>query len=271
MERLRTMMFGRKKKGEAFHPLAERELAVLDETVLGYMKDGRLLIANSRSLPEYYYTILRHNLLCGDGAVSPEQFRCASAAITKRLIERSIPEFNVSPSSTVIMNVWRAGFAFAEAAVHAGFSTFHHLGARRDERTLKTRSYFEEVPDALRLHPEKWTVFITDPMFATGNTDVFAVRRLIELGVPQEKIFILAVIAAPEGVDHVLHAFPRVRILTGRLDERLNSRGYIEPGLGDYGDLFFAGLLWRWVDRWADRGILSSYAAAALLRRMMNV
>jgi uracil phosphoribosyltransferase len=269
MDELRKVTFGRKGDDEAFHPLADGELAVLDHAVRGYLEAGRLLVAGNKQPLGKYYEVLRHNLLCGDGAMSPEQFRFASAAITKTLIARGIQEFNILPSRTVILDPWRAGLAFADAAFHTGFSKFHHLGARRNEQTLGTEIYFEEVPDVLVREPRAWTVIVADPMLATGNTDVFAIRRLMDLGVPQEQIFNLSVIAAPEGVDHVLHAFPGVRILTGRLDERLNSRGYIEPGLGDYGDLFFDGSLWRWIDRWYESGILSRRATEALLARML--
>ena len=85
---------------------------------------------------------------------------------------------------------------------------------------------------------------------------------------PQERTFILSVISAPEGVDHILHKFPGVRILAGRLDERLNERGYIVPGIGDYGDRFFEGLGPEQVAAWRDMGILNSAAAEALLARM---
>jgi uracil phosphoribosyltransferase len=223
------------------------------------------MAGNGDLLPKYY-EIIRHNHLCGDNAVEPEMFRLASAAITKALLADGIKAFSIDPANAIVLLPWRAGLAFADAAFYAGFREFYHWGARRNERTLETETYFEEAPLSLAVHPEKQTVIIADPMLATGNTMISATRLLGNYGVPQERIFVLSVISAPEGVDHVLRACPRVRILVGRHDEYLNSRGYIEPGLGDFGDLFFEGL--ERVAVWRRRGILSDDAARVLIARM---
>jgi uracil phosphoribosyltransferase len=111
---------------------------------------------------------------------------------------------------------------------------------------------------------------VTDPMLATGNTNLSALRRLGDLGVLQEKTFIIAVVSAPEGVDHILQAYPGVRIFVGKNDERIDRDGYIVCGLGDFGDRFFEGLDHEQVAAWKDKGILNDRAATTLFIRMMK-
>jgi len=267
MAGLREVMFGRKMADEAFHPLREMELALLEWCVRGYIADRRLVVGG-RFLANGPYGIVRYNLLSGTRAVAPLSFRDASATITKALTTRAIAEFDIPPSATTVLLPWRAGLAFADAAVSFGFREFYHFGARRNERTLETEVYYEEVPDGLMLHPGARTVLIADPMLATGNTTLSALDHLGRLGIPQERTFVLAAISAPEGVDHILSTFPKVRIFAGRHDERLNSRGYIEPGLGDYGDEFFKELGPGRIVTWHRWGVLGDSAAEALLARM---
>jgi len=267
MDDLRAVMFDRKTEDEAFHPLREEELAILEHHVRGYIQDKRFLVGHNGFVAKHYETI-RHNLLCGDHAVGPDEFRSASAEITKGLISRGVGKFDIwAPSSTIILP-WRAGLAFADAAIDGGFSQFYHFGACRNEQTLATEIYFEDVPVSLERHPEKQTVLIADPMLASGNTTIAALHRLKELGVPQERTFVICVISSPEGIDHILQAYPAVRIFAGRHDEYLNDRGYIVPGLGDYGDWFFEGLGWGAAAAWQSRGILNDGASDALLARM---
>jgi uracil phosphoribosyltransferase len=267
MKRLRNVMFGRKGTGEAFHPLDETELALLEQCVLGYIASRRLTVGE-KSLAAGHYEIVRCNLLTGMQIVKPEDFRLASAGITRDLIHRAIAEFDIPPAAATVLLPWRAGLAFADAAFSAGFREFYHFGARRNERTLATEVYYEEVPHGLTHESGARSVLIADPMLATGNTTLAALHDLERLGVPQERIFVLAVISAPEGIDHILDVYPKVRIFAGRHDERLNSRGYIEPGLGDYGDEFFKELGPGQVVTWHRWGVLSDGAAEALLARM---
>jgi uracil phosphoribosyltransferase len=264
---LRDVMFKRRGEHEAFHPLSQEELAVLEHVVRGYVRSRRLLIGNDCFVAESYRTI-RNNLLCGNHEVGPEDFRSASGIITQALIVRADKEFDIWNSDTTFLLPWRAGLAFAEAARDSGFTEFYHYGARRNEQTLETEIYFNEIPAFLTSHPERRSVVIADPMTASGNTVISALRGLGQIGVPQERTFILSVISAPEGVDHILQKFPGVRILTGRHDECLDAQGYIRPGLGDYGDWFFEGLEREQVAAWKDVGILNRRAAEALFARM---
>lgn len=266
---LRTVMFKRRKGDEAFWPLSNEELGVLEHFIREYKKSGQFVTGNECFMASAYETI-RHNLLCGTPDVSPEQFRSASAKITEALMIWAGGRIGVDiwDSDVTVMIPWRAGLAFADAAIDAGFSKFYHFGARRNELTLETEVYFEDIPESLFQYPGERMVVLADCMLASGNTIIAALRRLGEIGIAQERTLVLSVVSAPEGVDHILQEYPRVRIFSGKHDECLNRTGYIIPGLGDYGNWFFEGLSREKVAAWQDKGILSPCAAKALLARM---
>lgn len=108
-----------------------------------------------------------------------------------------------------------------------------HIGLYRDEQTLKPVPYYAKLPTDIAQR----TVVVVDPMLATGGTAVAAVSRIKEAGA--RDIRFLSLLAAPEGVEVLRKAHPDVPIFTGALDERLNEKGYIVPGLGDAGDRLF--------------------------------
>ena len=83
------------------------------------------------------------------------------------------------------------------------------------------------------------TVLLVDPMLATGGSTNEAVRVLKRAGVAEESIVMLSIVAAPEGLRAVAAEHPQVRVLVGEVDHRLNSKAYIVPGLGDFGDRYF--------------------------------
>jgi uracil phosphoribosyltransferase len=107
------------------------------------------------------------------------------------------------------------------------------VGLYRDEETLKPVEYYFKVPTEI----EHRLVIAVDPMLATGNSSAAAIDRLKEAGA--KNIRFLCLLAAPEGVARMKEAHPDVPIVTAALDERLNEKGYIVPGLGDAGDRMF--------------------------------
>jgi len=129
---------------------------------------------------------------------------------------------------------WRAGLAFGKAWGDAGVGRFYHVSSMRDEETLKTVVDHEEGPGPAG------AVIIADPMLATGNTTADAIRRLMEKGAKAADIVVNAVVAAPEGVEKIRSMSPEIEVVVGALDEKLDRRGYIVPGLGDFGDKYFA-------------------------------
>jgi uracil phosphoribosyltransferase len=106
------------------------------------------------------------------------------------------------------------------------------IGLYRDEATLKPVQYYFKVPEL-----DDRLVIAVDPMLATGNSSVAAIDLLKRAGATD--IRFLCLLAAPEGVARMHEAHPDVPVVTAALDERLNEKGYILPGLGDAGDRMF--------------------------------
>ena len=87
--------------------------------------------------------------------------------------------------------------------------------------------------------PENKIIFILDPMLATGNSAIDAIKLFASKKVPQENIRFVSLISAPEGLNKIQEMYPNVRIITASIDNCLNNCGYIRPGLGDAGDRIF--------------------------------
>ncbi|MEP3687215.1 MAG: uracil phosphoribosyltransferase [Sulfitobacter dubius] len=107
------------------------------------------------------------------------------------------------------------------------------VGLYRDEETLQPVQYYFKVPEGL----DDRLMIAVDPMLATGNSSVAAIDLLKQAGATN--IIFLCLLASPEGVATMKEAHPDVRIVTASLDEALNEKGYIIPGLGDAGDRMF--------------------------------
>ena len=106
------------------------------------------------------------------------------------------------------------------------------VGLERDPETLEARRYYFKVPPL----DGAW-VLVLEPMLATGGSACDAVRALDTGGA--ERIVVVSVVATEQGVARVLGCDPRVRIVTAAVDPGLDERGYIVPGLGDFGDRLF--------------------------------
>lgn len=108
-----------------------------------------------------------------------------------------------------------------------------HIGLYRDHATLKPVQYYLKLPEAL----DEREVIVVDPMLATGNSVIAALKILKKEGARRLKFMCL--LAAPEGVKAVNEAHPDVPIFTAAIDRQLNEKGYILPGLGDAGDRIY--------------------------------
>ena len=108
-----------------------------------------------------------------------------------------------------------------------------YLGMARNEETLQPEWYLEKLPPRLG----RFEVIVCDPMLATGGSAIAAGELLEKRGAKQLR-FIHA-LAAPEGARALRKNLPKAKILTAALDDRLNEKGYILPGLGDAGDRCF--------------------------------
>lgn len=108
-----------------------------------------------------------------------------------------------------------------------------HIGLYRDEKTLKPVQYYNKLP----IEPRVAVCLILDPMLATGGSAVATVDILKNWGVTRIKF--VGLIGAPEGIRRLNAAHPDVPIHLAAIDDHLNERGYIVPGLGDAGDRQF--------------------------------
>lgn len=137
--------------------------------------------------------------------------------------------------------ILRAGLALSDAALEVlPMASVYHLGLYRDEETLKPVPYYENLP--AELPSVKPTVFLLDPMLATGGSAVAAMERLLASGISAQQITYICVIASPEGINYLRTTQPDVKIITASVDRKLNDHGYILPGLGDAGDRMFGTL-----------------------------
>jgi len=106
---------------------------------------------------------------------------------------------------------------------------------QRDEETSLPRLYYDKLPEDIS---SRW-VLLLDPMFATGGSATMAVEVLISRGVPEDRILFLNLIASPEGIASFAKKFPKLRVVTAFIDQGLDEKNYIVPGLGDFGDRFY--------------------------------
>lgn len=134
----------------------------------------------------------------------------------------------------LLMPILRAGLGMAEAL--GGIlpnARVGHIGMFRNEETLEPQPYYLRVPPGVG----KASVVIVDPMLATGNSAVFAIDQLKEAGA--RRLRLVCLVGAPEGVARVGAAHPDIPIFLAAIDDGLNERGYIVPGLGDAGDRYY--------------------------------
>lgn len=134
---------------------------------------------------------------------------------------------------TILVPILRAGLGMLE-----GFqallpeASVGHVGVERDHKTLKPRFYYYKTP---RLKNAE--VWVLDPMLATGGSLEFAITKIKEA--KPHTIRAVSVLASPEGIAHLQKNHPDVKFYTAVMDEKLNAKGYILPGLGDAGDRYF--------------------------------
>jgi uracil phosphoribosyltransferase len=134
----------------------------------------------------------------------------------------------------MVVAVLRAGLGMVDGFLRlVPDAAIAHIGMRRNEDTLQPEGYYESLPAGVA----ESTVFVVDPMLATGGSAIAALRRLREAGA--QDLRLVCLVAAPEGVAAVREAEPDVPILAAALDRQLDERGYIRPGLGDAGDRIF--------------------------------
>jgi uracil phosphoribosyltransferase len=185
-----------------------------------------------------------------DKRTEPEEFRRSLAQVAALMIyeaTRSLETRAVSVQTplakttaqklrhdVVLVPVLRAGLGMLNAILdlipnaRVGF-----IGLKRHEETLKAAVYHQSLPRDL----SDFEIILIDPMLATGGSSVAALNLLAER--TAKRVRIVNLVAAPEGIRYVRRFFPEVPIFTAAVDDHLNDKGYIVPGLGDAGDRLF--------------------------------
>lgn len=137
----------------------------------------------------------------------------------------------------VLVPVLRAGLALLDGAQSLlPLASIYHLGFVRDEETLEASCYLNKLPQ--KFDPQS-RVLIPEPMLATGGTITAVMSELTSRGVEPANVRIIAVVTAPPALQKLSVAYPSLSIYTAAIDEQVNERGFIVPGLGDAGDRTF--------------------------------
>jgi uracil phosphoribosyltransferase len=198
------------------HPLVQHKLTHMRERTTSTAGFRRLL----REISQLLAYEVTHNL-----------------PLTTQSIETPLAEMEapvLAGKKLALISILRAGNGLLDGVLELVPSArVGFVGLYRDEQTLQPVQYYFKVPEGL----EGRLVIVLDPMLATGNSSVKAIDLLKERGA--RDIRFLCLLAAPEGVERMVEAHPDVPIVTAALDERLNDKGYIVPGLGDAGDRMF--------------------------------
>ena len=140
----------------------------------------------------------------------------------------------ISGKKVAVCPILRAGMGMLDGVLslipgaRVGF-----IGLYRNEETLQPVEYYVKLPDDL----VERDVILLDPMLATGNSTAAAVKVVKAAGATSVRL--IALIAAPEGIERIHREYPDVSIVVAGIDRALNERGYIVPGLGDAGDRLY--------------------------------
>lgn len=152
-------------------------------------------------------------------------------------IETPVQKTNgkILSGSPLIVPILRAGLALSEtmAKIMPSADTAH-IGLYRDEKTHKPVQYLVKLPQNLSR-----PVFVVDPMLATGYSMIKTLDILTENGAQTDDIRIVTLLCAPEGIKALREKYPSIPVYTAAVDEKLNEKAYIVPGLGDAGDRYF--------------------------------
>jgi len=136
-----------------------------------------------------------------------------------------------------VVPILRAGLALLEGAQAVlPLASIYHLSLVRNEESLEPSCYLNKLPE--KFTPQTH-ILLLEPMLATGGSIMMAMEELTSRGIDSTLIRIVSVVAAPPALQKLSAEYPGLNIYTAIIDEGLNSKGYIVPGLGDAGDRAF--------------------------------
>ena len=201
---------------EILHPLVQHKLTALRSTATN-TGAFRALLAEISMLLAYEVT---------------RDLPTIDVRIQTPLTEMDAPALD--ETKIALVSILRAGNGLLDGMLRIlPEATVGHVGLYRDPVTLEAVEYYFKMPSDM---PSRDAV-VLDPMLATGNSGIAAVTK-IKATEPRSVRFV-SLLSAPEGIAAMKTAHPDVRIFTAKIDERLNEKGYIVPGLGDAGDRMY--------------------------------
>lgn len=197
------------------HPVIQTKLTELRDYTTDHRK-FRALLNEIASLMVYEVT--------RDWPTTPRPVQTPMERMTGRVLARQV----------TLVPILRAGLGMSDGVLRLlPEARLGHVGVSRNESTLEPISYYHKLPPDIA----GTEVLVIDPMLATGGSAARALELIEEAG--GRDVRMISVVAAPEGVRELERDHPGVRIFTAALDEGLNDRAFIVPGLGDFGDRLF--------------------------------
>lgn len=201
--------------------------------------------------PSKYERILMTQLR--DKNTSTEKFREAANRLSELLVHRIVeclPTKEVQIETPVnsfkgeclsgkieFVSIMRSGDALLDTfSKHFPEAIINKILVQRDEETAEPLFKYMRLSSTISTCD---TVIITEPMIATGGTLSYVIALLKERGVHEENIVVASVLSAPEGLKKLSTLFPSIKVITVVIDDCLNDRKFISPGLGDFGDRYF--------------------------------
>ena len=200
------------------HPLITHKISMLRD-VNTNTKDFRQLVYEIALLMGYEAT--------KDLTLTDTEITTPLMKTTKKVLNQKV----------AIVPILRAGLGMVDGVLDLITSAkVGHIGLYRDHETLKPVEYYCKLPTDI----ESREVIIVDPMLATGGSSAAAITFIKQRGAKNIKL--MCILAAPEGIRVLQEEHPDVELYCGAVDDKLNEKGYILPGLGDAGDRIFGTL-----------------------------
>ena len=197
------------------HPLMDQKLSIIRDEKTG-TKDFRQIVSEIGMLMAYEIT---RDL--------PQKEVDVKTPV-------AVAKCKVLAKEVVIIPILRAGLGMVDG-ITALIPTAKvgHIGLFRDEETLEPKEYYCKFPSVIK----EATVLLVDPMLATGGSVTYSIDVLKQYNV--KEIIYMGIVGASEGLNRIKEDHPDIDIYLAALDEKLNDKGYIVPGLGDCGDRLF--------------------------------
>ena len=201
------------------HPLIQHKLTMMRQKDTG-TKDFRELLEEIAMLMTYEIT---RDFPLKDIEIETPVSKCTAKVLAGKKVG--------------VVPILRAGLGMLNGVVNMiPAARVGHVGMYRDPKTLKPVEYYCKLPGDV----EERTLIVVDPMLATGGSASAALTLLNEKGATS--LTLMCLVAAPEGIKVINEDHPDVPVYVAAVDEKLNEKGYIVPGLGDAGDRIFGTL-----------------------------